>query len=61
LAVARGPIVAALGDADALYVERQDGDAIDGLPDIVALRDDLAARIAEQDAVLAVLTGRLGE
>jgi hypothetical protein len=61
LAVARGPIVAALGDADALYVERQDGDAIDGLPDIVALRDDLAERLANQDTVLAVLTAQLAE
>jgi hypothetical protein len=61
LTVARGPLTVALGDIDALYVARQDGDAIDGLPDIVALRDDLAAQLAEQDAVLEGLTGRLGE
>ena len=53
LTVARGPLVVALGDVDALYVARQDGDAIDGLPEIVALRDGLAARFAEQDAVQA--------
>jgi hypothetical protein len=60
LSVARGPLTVALGDIDALYVARQDGDAIDGLPEIVALRDDLAARIAGQDAVLAGLAGQLG-
>lgn len=61
LTVARGPLVVALGDIDALYVARQDGDAIDGLPEIVALRDDLAERLGEQDAVLAALAGRLGD
>jgi hypothetical protein len=61
LAVARGPLTVALGDIDALYVARQDGDLIDGLPEIVALRDDLAARIAEQDAVLAALAAQLAE
>ncbi len=61
LAVAQGPLTVALGDIDALYVARQDGDAVDGLPEIVALRDAVAGQLAEQDAVLAVLTGRLGE
>lgn len=61
LAVARGPIVAALGDADALYVERQNGDAIDGLPDVFALRAALAVQLAGQDAVLAALAAQLAE
>ncbi len=61
LAVARGPLTVALGDIDALYVARQDSDAIDGLPEILALRDELAARLGEQDAVLAGLAERLGE
>ena len=59
LAVARGPVVAALGDADALYIERQDGDAIDGLSEIMALRESLAARLTEQDAILAELAAQL--
>lgn len=61
LAVARGPLTVALGDIDALYVARQDGDAIDGLPEIVALRDNLVRRLAEQDAILTILAAQLAE
>lgn len=61
LTVARGPLVVALGDIDALYVARQDGDAVDGLPEIVALRDNLGVRLAEQDAVLAALAAQLAD
>jgi hypothetical protein len=61
LAVARGPAAVALGDIDALYLARQDGDAIDGLPEIVVLRDVVAGQLVKQDAVLARLAGQLAE
>ncbi|MBA4747136.1 MAG: hypothetical protein H2056_00325 [Sphingopyxis sp.] len=61
LTVARGPLMVALGDIDALYVARQDGDAIDGLPEIVALRDELAARLGEQDMILTALAAQMAE
>lgn len=59
LSVSRGPLVVALGDIDALYVARQDSDAIDGLPEIVALRENLAALLAGQDVVLGALAAQL--
>lgn len=59
LAVARGPVMDALGDVDALYLARQDAGEIDGLPDIVALRDELAALQAGHDARLAALADQL--
>jgi hypothetical protein len=61
LAVVRGPVVVALADADGLYIARRRDDAVDGLPDIVALRTALTTQIAQQDAVLAALTARLAE
>lgn len=60
LAVARGPVMDALGDVDALYLARQDAGEIDGLPDLLALRDQLAAWLGDQDTVLAGLAERLG-
>jgi hypothetical protein len=44
---AEGSVASAVGDIDALYVARQDGDAIDGLPENVALRDVVAGQLAE--------------
>lgn len=61
LAIARGPLADALADVDALYVARQDGDAIDGIGDILALRDMLAAALARQNAQVAELAGQLPE
>jgi hypothetical protein len=59
LIVTRGPIVAALADVDALYIARQNADGIDGLPEIFALRTEMAAKIAWQNSVLAALAERL--
>jgi len=61
LAVTRGPAVVALADVDALYIAQQNADAIDGLPEISALRVELAASIDRQTAVLASLTARLAQ
>lgn len=61
LAVARGPLTDALADVDALYLARQADDAIDGMPAIAALRSELAAVQAAQDARLAALAARLGD
>lgn len=59
LAITRGPVADALGDVDALYIARQDSEAIDGLPDIVVLRDALAAAHQQQNDRIAALAARL--
>lgn len=59
LAAARAPLTGALADIDRLYIERSVDDAIDGLPDIYALRDRLADLVATQDAVIEALSGQL--
>ncbi|APZ99376.1 hypothetical protein BWQ93_13445 [Sphingopyxis sp. QXT-31] len=59
LVAARAPITAALGDIDRLYVERTTAEAIDGLPDIYALRERLAETVAAQDAVIEALSKQL--
>ncbi|HMO76970.1 MAG TPA: hypothetical protein PKD99_15080 [Sphingopyxis sp.] len=59
LVAARAPLTAALADIDRLYVERSIGEAIDGLPDIYALRERLADAVATQDAVIAALSRQL--
>ena len=59
LTAARAPLTAALADIDRLYVERSVEEAIDGLPDIYALRDRLADMVSAQDAVLDALNAQL--
>lgn len=61
LAITRGPVADALADVDALYIGRQDADAVDGMPDILALRDALAATLSRQNNQLALLAGKLAE
>lgn len=59
LIAARAPLTGALADIDRLYVERSVDDAIDGLPDIYALRDRLAEIVSTQDAVIEALSSQL--
>ncbi len=59
LTAARAPLTGALADIDRLYLERSVDEAIDGLPDIYALRDRLADMVSAQNAVLDALNGQL--
>lgn len=59
LQAARAPLTAALADIDRLYIERNVDDAVDGLPDIYALRDRLADMMSAQDAILEALERQL--
>lgn len=59
LAAARAPLTGALADIDRLYIERSVDEAIDGLPDIYALRDRLADLVSAQDAVIEALSRQL--
>ncbi len=59
LIAARAPLTAALADIDRLYLDRSVDDAIDGLPEIYALRDRLAEMVSMQDALIAALSGQL--
>ena len=59
LTATRAPLTAALADIDRLYLDRSIEDAIDGLPEIYALRDRLADTVSTQDAVLEALSGQL--
>lgn len=59
LQATRAPMTAALADIDRLYIERSVDEAVDGLPDIYALRTRLADAVAAQDAVVAALNGQL--
>ncbi|WP_332817913.1 hypothetical protein [Sphingopyxis sp.] len=59
LTAARAPLTGALADIDRLYIERSVDEAIDGLPDIYALRDRLADLVSTQDAVLEALNSQL--
>lgn len=59
LIAARAPLTGALADIDRLYLERSVDEAIDGLPDIYALRDRLADIVSTQDAVIEALNGQL--
>ena len=59
LVAARAPLTAALADIDSLYIERTTDDAIDGLPDIYALRDRLTETVSAQDAVIEALSKQL--
>lgn len=59
LIAARAPLTGALADIDRLYLERSVDEAIDGLPDIYALRDRLADLVSTQDAVIEALSRQL--
>jgi hypothetical protein len=59
LTAARAPLTGALADIDRLYIERSVDDAIDGLPDIYALRDRIAETVSGQDAILEALNAQL--
>ncbi len=59
LIAARAPLTGALADIDRLYLERSVDEAIDGLPDIYALRDRLADMASAQDAVIEALSRQL--
>ena len=59
LTATRAPLTAALADIDRLYLDRSVEDAIDGLPEIYALRDRLAETVSTQDAVLEALSRQL--
>jgi len=59
LTAARAPITGALADIERLYIERSVDEAIDGLPDIYALRDRLSDIVSGQDAVLQALSAQL--
>ena len=59
LTAARAPLTGALADIERLYIERSVDEAIDGLPDIYALRDRLAEQVSAQDAVIEALSKQL--
>lgn len=59
LHAARAPLTGALADIDRLYLDRRIDEAIDGLPDIYALRDRLADLVSTQDAVIEALSSQL--
>ena len=61
LIASRAPLTAALADIDRLYLERSVDEAVDGLPDIYALRERLADIASGQDAVIEALSGQLPE
>ena len=56
---ARAPLTGALADIDRLYLDRSIDAAVDGLPDIYALRDRLADTASAQDAVIEALSRQL--
>ncbi|WP_411339553.1 hypothetical protein V6U71_17030 [Sphingopyxis sp. J-6] len=59
LTAARAPLSGALADIDRLYIERTVDEAVDGLPDIYALRDRIAEMESAQDAILQALSAAL--
>ena len=59
LVAARAPLTEALADIDRLYLERSIDEAVDGLPDIYALRDRLADTASAQAAIIEALSKQL--
>jgi hypothetical protein len=59
LVAARAPLTGALADIDRLYLDRSIDEAVDGLPDIYALRDRLADTASAQDAIIEALSQQL--
>lgn len=59
LVATRAPLTAALADIDRLYLDRSIDEAVDGLPDIYALRDKLADTASTQEAVIEALSHQL--
>lgn len=59
LIAARAPLTGALADIDRLYLERSIDEAVDGLPDIYALREKLADAASAQDAIIQALSDQL--
>ena len=59
LVEARAPLTDALADIDRLYLDRSIDEAVDGLPDIYALRDRLADTASAQDAIVEALSRQL--
>ena len=59
LVAARAPLTEALADIDRLYLERSIDEAVDGLPDIYALRDRLADTASAQEAIIEALSDQL--
>ncbi|ALC13612.1 hypothetical protein [Sphingopyxis sp. 113P3] len=61
LIAARAPLTGALAEIDRLYIDRSVEEAIDGLPDIYALRERLTDMVSAQDAVIEALEAQLPE
>lgn len=59
LIAARAPLTGALADIDRLYLDRSIDEAVDGLPDIYALRERLADTASAQDAIVEALSRQL--
>ncbi|KTE21460.1 hypothetical protein ATE67_07705 [Sphingopyxis sp. H050] len=59
LIAARAPLTNALADIDRLYLERSIDEAVDGLPDIYALREKISDTASAQDAIIQALSDQL--
>lgn len=59
LVAARAPLTEALADIDRLYLERSIDEAVDGLPEVYALREKLADTASAQDAIIQALSDQL--
>ena len=59
LIAARAPLTNALADIDRLYLERSLDEAVDGLPEVYALREKLADTASAQDAIIQALSDQL--
>ncbi len=61
LIATRAPLTGALAEIDRLYIDRSIEEAIDGLPEIFALRERLTEMVSAQDAVIGALEAQLPE
>lgn len=59
LIAARAGLTGALAELDRLYIDRSVDEAIDGLPDIYALRGEMIDLLTQQDAVIERLQGAM--